>query len=62
MLYAEPSYAFGSGSGKTWDGKAKQHYFGSEAEMILQRNTKFRIIKAEYSNGKYYVDLEVIGQ
>jgi len=62
MLYAEPYSAFGSGSGKTWDGKAKQHYFGSEAEMILQRNTKFRIIKAEYSNGKYYVDLEVIGQ
>jgi hypothetical protein len=62
MLYAEPYSAFGSSSGKTWDGKAQQKYFGGEAEIILQQSTKFRIIKAEYSNGKYYVDLEVIGQ
>jgi hypothetical protein len=62
MLYAEPYSAFGNGSGKTWDGKAKQQYFGGEAEMILQRSTKFRIIKAEYSEGRYYIDLEVIGQ
>jgi len=33
-----------------------------ESEIILQRGTKFRIIKAEYNDGKYYIDLEVIGQ
>jgi hypothetical protein len=62
MLYAEPYSAYGKGSGKTWDGKTQQHHFGSEAEIILQRDTKFRILKAEYSNGKYYIDIEVIGQ
>lgn len=62
MLYAEPYSAFGLGSGKTWDGKAQQTNFGVEVEIILQRSTKFRIIKAEYNNGKYYIDLEVIGQ
>jgi hypothetical protein len=62
MLYAEPYSAYGKGSGKTWDGKAQQQNFGSESEIILQRSTKFRIVKAEYKNGRYYIDLEVIGQ
>ncbi len=62
MLYAEPYSAFGNGQGKSWDGKTQQSHFGYEIEMILQKNTKFRITKAEYSNGKYYIDMEVIGQ
>ena len=62
MLYAEPFSSFGMGSGKAWDGIARQNSFGGETEMILQRSTKFRIAKAEYKNGRYYVDLEVIEQ
>ena len=62
MLYAEPFSAFGMGPGKAWDGISKQNSFGGETEMILQRSTKFRIAKAEYKNGRYYVDLEVIEQ
>lgn len=62
MMYAEPFSAFGNGSGRSWDGIAKQSSFGSESEIILQQGTKFRITKVERSNGKLYVDIEVIEQ
>lgn len=62
MMYAEPFSAFGQGSGKHWDGVSKQSSFGSESEMILQRGTKFRITKVEKSNGKIYIDMDVIEQ
>ena len=39
----------------------KGHYaHGSENEMILQRGYSYRITKAEYKNGKYFIDCEVI--
>lgn len=62
MMYAEPFSAFGNGSGRSWDGISKQSSFGSEAEIILQQGTSFRITKVERSNGKLYVDIEVILQ
>ena len=62
MMYAEPFSAFGNGSGHSWDGVAKQSTFGSESEIILQQGTSFRIIKIERSNGKLYVDIEVVEQ
>lgn len=64
MMYVEPFSAFGSGSGKNWDGIAGQTTFGQEVETILQQGTKFRVIKVEKkgTNGKLYVDLEVIDQ
>lgn len=62
MLYAEPFSGFGNGAGRSWDGISKQTHFGHEAEMILQRSTKFRILKVEKSGGKWYIDMEVIGQ
>lgn len=65
MLYAEPFSRYGSGAqSAAWDGISKQSSFGSESEIILRRGTKFRITKVEYNsrNGRYYVDLEVIGQ
>lgn len=62
MMYAEPFSAFGNGSGKGWDGLAQQSSFGDEAEMIFQRETTFRITKVEKSNGKIYLDMEVIEQ
>lgn len=68
MTYAEPFSAFGSSHdngvycpGESWDGKSKPTSTG-ENEVILQRGTKFRITKAEYTNGKWYIDLEVLGQ
>lgn len=62
MLYAEPFSHYGNGAKSAWDGLSKQYSFGGEAEMIIQKNTKFRITKAEYSRGKYYIDIEVIEQ
>ena len=62
MLYAEPFSAFGNGGKKSWDGTSKQSWFSSENETILQRGTKLVPTKITKSNGKYYVDVEVIGQ
>lgn len=62
MMYAEPFSAFGNGSGKGWDGISKQTSFGNEAEMILQRNTTFRVTKVEKTGGKIYIDMDVISQ
>lgn len=69
-IYAEPYSRFGSlrSDGYNWDGKSGAHHFGSakELEVILQRRTKFRILKVErkYNNGAYrwFVDIEVIDQ
>lgn len=66
MLYAEPFSAFGNGSGHSWDGISQQQTFGSEAEIIIQRNTTFRVTKvetpSENKSGKYYIDVEVVAQ
>ena len=62
MLYCEPFSAFGQGDGKSWDGKSKQSSFGHEAEMLLQRNTKFRVIKVEKAGSRWFIDMEVISQ
>lgn len=62
MLYAEPFSAFGHGGGKSWNGTDKQTWFSSENETIIQRGTKLVPTKITKSNGKYYVDVEVIGQ
>ena len=68
--YAEPFSAFGhthdngvSTPGKNWNGVSKPVTTG-ENEIILQRGTRFRITKAEYSqrDGKWYIDLEVLSQ
>lgn len=62
MMYIEPISAFGNGTGRSWDGISPQSSFGSEAEMLFQRGTKFRVTKVEKSGGTIYVDVEVIGQ
>lgn len=66
--YAEPFSEYGSYHdsgvccpGKNWDGTSKPTSL-NENEIILQRGTQFRITKAEYTHGKWYIDLEVIGQ
>lgn len=61
-LYCEPFSAFGKGSGRSWDGIKKQSSIGYEAEILLQQGTTFRITKAEYSGGKWFIDMEVIDQ
>lgn len=72
-LYCEPFSYYGHGvngnsgmnydRGLKWDGVTKQTEFGGEAEILLQRGTRFRIIKAEWNENRHrwYIDLEVIG-
>lgn len=63
MLYAEPFSQYGGGAkSPKWDGIGSQSNFESEMEIILQKNTTFRVIKAEQKEGKWYIDLEVISQ
>lgn len=62
MMYAEPYSSFGNGSGRSWDGIAKQSTFGTESEIILQRGTTFRVTKVEKSGNTWYIDVEVINQ
>ncbi|MDH6308103.1 hypothetical protein M2451_002622 [Dysgonomonas sp. PFB1-18] len=61
-LYCEPFSAFGHGNGHSWDGLAKQSSVGYEAEVLLQRSTKFKITKIEQKGGRWYVDMDVVGQ
>lgn len=68
MIYAEPFSAFGHDHnngeykpGKKWNGDSKPSYM-NENEIILQRGTKLRITKAEYTNGQWYIDCEVLSQ
>jgi len=36
--------------------------YNGENETIIQRNTRFRITKVEYSHYSWYIDVEVVGQ
>lgn len=62
MMYVEPFSAFGNGSGMSWDGVSKQYSIGGEAEVLLQRDTKFRVTKVEKTPGMTYIDMEIIDQ
>jgi hypothetical protein len=63
MLYLEPFSQFGQGARSVnWDGISSQLNFSDEAEILIQKSTTFRITKAEYTKGKYFIDVEVIGQ
>lgn len=62
MMYLEPISAFGRGDGRSWDGISPQSSFGYEAEMLLQRGTKFNVTKVEKNGNTIYVDVEIIGQ
>lgn len=68
LIYAEPFSEFGEKHdngiykpGKSWDGSSKP-LTTHENEIILQRGTKFRITKAEYKSGQWYIDCEVLSQ
>ena len=65
MMYAEP-FSYYSGAEydhygfDDWDGSKKQHNFGYESEMILQRGAYYRITKIEKSGYTTYIDMEVV--
>lgn len=68
LIYAEPFSEYGgkhdNGTytpGKSWNGASKP-ITTNENEIILQRGTRFRITKAEFTAGKWYIDCEVLSQ
>ena len=71
-LYVEPFSHYGHGVngklgmnesfGLKWDGKTMQSCFGSEAEILLQRGTNFKITKITKKGSTWYIDVDVIGQ
>ena len=59
-IYTEPYSDFGTAK-RAWDGKSKLPV-KNEVEVILQRGAKMSVIRAEYKDGMWFVDMEVIGQ
>lgn len=63
MIYAEPFSIFGATGVTTgWDGVSGTTHVSGEHETLLQRGTMLRPTKVTVSNGKIYVDVDVIGQ
>lgn len=62
MMHVEPFSEYGEGFQRAWDGISEQSSISGEAEMLLQRETKFMITKVERSNGTIYIDMDVEGQ
>ncbi len=63
--YLEPISKYGKGDGRAWDGKSKQKIFGSEAEILVQRGSRWKITKVElgtWDTERCFVDVEIIGQ
>lgn len=68
LIYAEPFSEFGKyhddgtyKPGKHWNGSSKPKATG-ENEIILQRGTRLRITKAEFTGSQWYIDCEVLSQ
>ncbi|MDR1399405.1 MAG: minor capsid protein [Treponema sp.] len=69
MMYAEPFSHYGDGDKLHWDsiskrfdGISKQSDFGYEDETIIQRGTKFKVIKVEKKGIDIFFDVEVVEQ
>lgn len=63
MMYLEPFSHYGNGAASVnWDGITKQSSVGGEAEILLQRGTKFRVIKVKKTGSRWYIDMEIIEQ
>lgn len=63
-MYCEPFSAYGNGAmSVNWDGFSTQTSISREAEILIQRGTKFRVTKVEKGrNRNWFVDVEVIEQ
>lgn len=64
-LYAEPQSYYGDTVGMNAElYKTGRSYYGvgNEAEVILQRGTKYRVSKVDYDGSSYSVEMEVVEQ
>lgn len=62
MLYVEPFSKYGFGGKKDWDGEKGQEQFSREDETVLQRGTMLVPRKVTKKDGRFYIDVDVIGQ
>lgn len=63
-LYGDETSRYGS-NGANWNGKSRQDAgkaAGDQVEFLLQRGAKIKITKAEYKDGRWYIDAELIEQ
>lgn len=60
--YVEPFSNFGYGDKRHWDGHRTFTSFSPEHETLFQRGTQMRVTKVEVKYGRWYVDVEIIGQ
>ena len=64
-VYAEPQSYYGDTVGmneKIYKTGQRYSSVGSEAEIILQRGTSFRVTKIDYKYGQYNVEMEIVDQ
>lgn len=63
-IYGTESTRYGASAAK-WDGKSRQdtgRAAGDQVEFLLQRGAKIRITKAEYKDGRWYIDCDLVEQ
>ncbi len=63
-IYAEPQSHYGDTvlRGQLYEKGDGYNYVGSEAEIIIQRGTEYRIIDVEKSWGNYKIKMEIVRQ
>lgn len=65
-VYMEPFASWGDSKrgeeGFKWDGKRRKEAPSDQVEFLLQRGARFRITKAKYENGKWFIDVDLIEQ
>lgn len=64
--YMEPFASWGDAKrgteGLNWKGTKRKCDASNQVEYLLQRGAKFKITKAEYKNGKWYIDVDLVEQ
>lgn len=59
-LYTEPFSTYGAGAGRKWDGISAQKQIGSEAELLLQKGSTFKITKVwKDEDGFWRIEMEL---
>lgn len=62
-MYMEPFSAHGEGAKRNWDGDSMQEYFGQEMEVLLQRDSSFKISSVDKNDkGQLLIGIDLISQ
>lgn len=65
-IYMEPFASYGDNlrwkKGLSWTGKKRKEAPSDQVEYLLQRGARFKITKAYFKDGRWYVDVDLIEQ